>query len=438
MMSNGVSNLVSASGLSGFRAQGGQCSNTLDFQGQPTFAKRLPRNAWLPEPRTGDLEANQGHRRTAGSLDAAEAIEPTSTTALAKEAEAVARCQELIGEEPIRDPLKTFRNQQSTIGLSKKAMTAKTHRTHKDVDPGTQSLIDRIADDSSLKAPPMPKRPNLKSGTTKSKLQALSRYIHAFEYNHTGKSYFKMSRDRGLKHVHFTAREIIREALPIQCVEAVFLAVHLTAELDCLDLRVPLSFKSKCGESHYRHIVLAVRDGSTGKWGSLGISRRKVLAYKEPTFESLSTLVLDFQLSYKQCDHDLVKIYLGLPFPSGLHSVDPIKWRVLKQELTDEWAKKVDKYSKDCNWVREYHLSTGGLPEPYNGTSTQPKAAVPKNKKRRRKKKKKKAGTEDEPVEGEYDPEKYTEDDEVLGSDSDESGCESDGAVVASDGGEEA
>ena len=349
----------------------------------------------------------------------------------------MARCQELIGEEPIHDPLKQFRNQQSTIGLSKKAMTAKTHRTHKEVDPGTQSLIDRIADDSSLKAPPMPKRPNLKSGTTKSKLQALSRYIHAFEYNHTGKSYFKMSRDRGLKHVHFTAREIIREALPIQCVEAVFLAVHLTAELDCLDLRVPLSFKSKCGEAHYRHIVLAVRDASTGKWGSLGISRRKVLAYKEPTFESLSTLVLDFQLSYKQCDHDLIKIYLGLPFPSGLHSVDPIKWRVLKQELSEEWAKKVDKYSKDCNWVREYHLSTGGLPEPYNGTTKEPKAAVPKNKKRRRKKKKKKKAP-DEPADEEYDPEKYTEDDEVLGSDSeDESGCESDGAVVASDGGEE-
>jgi len=381
---------------------------------------------WTP------TEATDGF---AGSLDAAEAIEPTtSTTALAKEAAAVARCQELIGEEPIHDPLKNFRNQQSNVGLSKKAMTAKTHRTHKDVDPGTQSLIDRIADDSSLKAPPMPKRPNLKSGTTKSKLQALSRYIHAFEYNHTGKNYFKMSRDRGLKHVHFTAREIIREALPIQCVEAVFLAVHLTAELDCLDLRVPLSFKSKCGEAHYRHIVLAVRDASTGKWGSLGISRRKVLAYKEPTFESLSTLVLDFQLSYKQCDHDLVKIYLGLPFPSGLHSVDPIKWRVLKQELTDDWAKKVDKYSKDCNWVREYHLSTGGLPEPYNGTAKEPKAAVPKNKKRRRKKKKKKAA--DEPADEEYDPEKYAEEgDEVLGSDSeDESGCESDGAVVASDG----
>ena len=335
----------------------------------------------------------------------------------------MARCQELLGEEPVVDPLKQFRNQQSNVGLSKKAMTAKTHRTHKEVDPGTQSLIDRIADDSSLKAPPMPKRPNLKSGTTKSKLQALSRYIHAFEYNHTGKSYFKMSRDRGLKHVHFTAREIIREALPIQCVEAVFLAVHLTAELDCLDLRVPLSFKSKCGEAHYRHIVLAVRDASTGKWGSLGISRRKVLAFKEPSFESLSTLVLDFQLSYKQCDHDLVKIYLGLPFPSGLHSVDPIKWRVLKQELTEEWAKKVDKYSKDCNWVREYHLSTGGLPGPTTARPKSRRRRCPKTRSGggRRRRRPRRAGRR------EYDPEKYTEDDGVLGSDSDEAAARATG-----------
>ena len=81
-------------------------------------------------------------------------------------------------------------------------------------------------------------------------------------------------------------------------------------------------------------------------------------------------------------------------------------------------------------------MSTGGLPEPYNGTTKEPKAAVPKNKKRRRKKKKKKAP--DEPADEEYDLEKYAEEgDEVLGSDSDESGCESDGAVVASDGGEE-
>ena len=72
---------------------------TLGF-GRYFCQKAAPQpNAWPPGRRTRDLDANRGYRRTAGSLDAAEALEPTtSATALAKEAEAVARCQELIGE----------------------------------------------------------------------------------------------------------------------------------------------------------------------------------------------------------------------------------------------------------------------------------------------------------------------------------------------------
>ena len=44
------------------------------------FCQRLPRTQRMaiPEPRNCDLEAHQGYRRTAGSLDAAEAIEPTT------------------------------------------------------------------------------------------------------------------------------------------------------------------------------------------------------------------------------------------------------------------------------------------------------------------------------------------------------------------------
>jgi len=352
----------------------------------------------------------------------------------------VARCAALLGEpacsaKAYADPLKAFRGRQAAQGLSKAAMTARTHRTHKEVDPGTQALIDRIPDDGELEAPCVPKRPNLKTGTVKTKLQAIARYIYSFEYNHTGKNYFKMSRDRGLKHIHFTAREIMREALPIQCVEAVFLAIHLTADLECLDVRLPLSFKSKCDDRHYRHIVLAVRDKETQKWGSLGISRRKALATKDCDFASLSTLVLDFQLSYKACGHELVKLYVGLPFPPGLHSVDPIKWRVLKQVLNVDSTKNIDKYAKDCQWVREYHKSSGVLPEPYNGVGVATKAKLPaaaKNKKKRRRKKKQ-APAGEAPAEGAYDPEKYTgaDDEAVLGSDSEEeSDGESDDAVI--------
>lgn len=61
------------------------------------------------------------------------------------------------------------------------------------------------------------------------KLHTIQQFIKCFEYNHTGTSYFKKRRDRGSHHVMLTAKEIIREALPIQCVEAVFLALFLTA-----------------------------------------------------------------------------------------------------------------------------------------------------------------------------------------------------------------
>ena len=59
-----------------------------------------------------------------------------------------------------------------------------------------------------------------------------------------------MKRDRGLKHVTTTAKEIMREALPIQCVEAVFLAILLICCTPCL-----------CGRCHEERLDL-----KTGKY----------------------------------------------------------------------------------------------------------------------------------------------------------------------------
>ena len=125
-------------------------------------------------------------------------------------------------------------------------------------------------------------------------------------YNHTGRDYVTKKRDRGLKHVALTAKEIIREALPIQCVEAVFLGCYLTSEMSDLE-RFPLSFKSAAGGHVYRHIVLAVQhSGSgTGKWGAIGISRRDTLMYKELKFASLSALVWHFKECYEACTHEV-------------------------------------------------------------------------------------------------------------------------------------
>jgi len=142
------------------------------------------------------------------------------------------------------------------------------------LDEELQRRIEMIKYDTTLETRPIPKRPVLPPAMpTRAKLVAITKYIVQFEYNHTGAAYFCMKRDRGLKHVTTTAKEIIREALPIQCVEAVFLACFLTSEMRDLD-RYPLSFKSQAGESSHRHIVLAVHDKNKNLWGALGISRK--------------------------------------------------------------------------------------------------------------------------------------------------------------------
>lgn len=48
-------------------------------------------------------------------------------------------------------------------------------------------------------------------------------------YNYTGQTFFVKKKDRGFRHVTSTAKLIIREALPIQCVEAVYLGAFFTA-----------------------------------------------------------------------------------------------------------------------------------------------------------------------------------------------------------------
>lgn len=72
------------------------------------------------------------------------------------------------------------------------------------------------------------------------------------------------------------AKEIILESLPIKCLEAVILALYLTAPLTNLH-RFAIGFKSSFNGLYYRHVVLGVSNSS---YGALGLSRRKDLMYK--------------------------------------------------------------------------------------------------------------------------------------------------------------
>ena len=130
-------------------------------------------------------------------------------------------------------------------------------------------------------------------------VKQVQRYIEAFQYNYTGKPFIRMNKSRGVSHIHNVSKQLIKESLPIQCVEAVFLGTTLTSGINDLT-RVPLSFKSKFvkGTVH-RHIALAVK--FEGKWGAIGISRRSSLMNKPIKFNSLSALVDEYRKSYEAC-----------------------------------------------------------------------------------------------------------------------------------------
>ena len=69
------------------------------------------------------------------------------------------------------------------------------------------------------------------------KVRAIQRFISALEYNYTGQSFVSLRRDRGMKHLIFAAKAIIRAYLPIQCVEGLFLGVYFTNGMEvCLNV----------------------------------------------------------------------------------------------------------------------------------------------------------------------------------------------------------
>jgi tubulinyl-Tyr carboxypeptidase len=225
--------------------------------------------------------------------------------------------------------------------------------------------IERIRNNSSLPSPPpSPRMPDMQSIIgVRQKLEIIQRFISSFQYNYTGQPFVKMNKSRGMIHISSCAKEIIRLALPIQCIEAVFLGCLLTAGIIQLD-RIPLSFKSKCHENTHRHIVLAIR--YDGKWGAIGISRRSTLMNKDIRFDSLADMVDEYKRCYAECHHRLVKIYVGLPFSHDVFSDMSIKWRAIKLSTAEkdrpELVAQLLQYTSTMGKMFEYFRREGVLP----------------------------------------------------------------------------
>ena len=83
-------------------------------------------------------------------------------------------------------------------------------------------------------------------------------------YNHTGTQLFDIKPHSSMITLMDTAKAMVRESLPIKCMEAVILAICLTNGIPGLG-RFPINFKSEVNEAsllkgrkYYCHVVLGI------------------------------------------------------------------------------------------------------------------------------------------------------------------------------------
>uniref|UniRef100_K3X8V2 Vasohibin n=1 Tax=Globisporangium ultimum (strain ATCC 200006 / CBS 805.95 / DAOM BR144) TaxID=431595 RepID=K3X8V2_GLOUD len=231
-----------------------------------------------------------------------------------------------------------------------------------------QQAWQKVKHAKTLPDPPTIKLPLFSIKTPiKTRLIGIQHVINTLEYNYTGTQYFDVNKNRSFKSIVSTAKDIVNETLPIQCLEAVFLASYLTANASDLE-RFPISFKSIAGTNVHRHIILAVRY-QHNKWGALGLSRSDKLMYKELKYASLSELIQDFCHEFELLYHRVLKVYVGFPFSHDIHSSEKVEWRVMNISLEfNEWtdaAQHFDSFAKDAVDILAYKKSKGVLPESF-------------------------------------------------------------------------
>lgn len=236
------------------------------------------------------------------------------------------------------------------------------------IHPQGPDMVRNIRNKHDLPQIPVPQAP-LSFGATLTvpeKLKKVQDYMNELQYNHTGTQFYEIRKNRPISGLMESAREMIREALPIKCLEAVILGIFLTNGMMGLE-RFTLSFKTVFNGHTHRHVVLGVSHG--GHYGALGMSRRTDLMYKPLEFRTLADLIYDFEHCYKQYWHEVKKVKVGLPIIHDQHSCEVINWKALMVSM-DKAPKKEIARDLDGHARRMKSLSKSWISGPYSNLKT--------------------------------------------------------------------
>uniref|UniRef100_A0A672G530 Vasohibin 1 n=1 Tax=Salarias fasciatus TaxID=181472 RepID=A0A672G530_SALFA len=261
--------------------------------------------------------------------------------------------QEDEGEEELRDGGVPFYVNRGGLPVDEETWERMWRHVAR-IHPSGEALGKEIRGASDLPKIPVPSVPTYQpTATVPQRLEAIQKYIRELQYNHTGTQFFEIKKSRPLTALMDIAKEMTREALPIKCLEAVILGIHLTNSLPGVE-RFPLSFKSHFSGNHFYHIVLGVHSG--GRFGALGMSRREELMFKPLEFKTLTDLVQEFQGAYRGYWHTLRKVKIGQYVSHDPHSVEQIEWKhsildvdkLSKEELRKELERHTNVMARPC------------------------------------------------------------------------------------------
>ncbi|KAL3874183.1 hypothetical protein ACJMK2_037230 [Sinanodonta woodiana] len=151
------------------------------------------------------------------------------------------------------------------------------------IHPESYTMVKKIMGNTNLPNVPYPQPPSNISPTLSvpDKIEKIQNYMNALQYNHTGTQFFEIRKNRPISGLMECAKDMIREALPIKCLEAVILGIYLTNGMIGVE-RFPVSFNSTFGGCVHRHVVLGIY--YAGRYGAIGMSRRMDLMYKPIVF----------------------------------------------------------------------------------------------------------------------------------------------------------